>query len=140
MGSRQILCYITVVTKNWSLSDPDPKLIITDPDPAYDFGSERIRIHNIAMLPHLYLLMEMVTGEEEEELLLFCPTDSMGRGCCGRLTTEVVVVVVGLKLLRPPATPSDRMICVPGVMGVPGVDPHRTLLLHRFNRTEIKMA
>ena len=31
-----------------SLSDPDPKLIITDPDPANNFGSDRIRTHNTA--------------------------------------------------------------------------------------------
>ena len=41
-----------------------------------------------------------------------------GRGWRGRLTT-------GLTLVTPPrlmllATPSLRMICVPGVMGVPG--------------------
>ena len=41
MGSQQIL-----VTKNWSSSDPDLKLIIKDPDPANNFGSERIWIHN----------------------------------------------------------------------------------------------
>ena len=29
-----------------SSSDPDPKLIITDPDPANNFGSDRNRIHN----------------------------------------------------------------------------------------------
>ena len=29
-----------------SLSDPDPKLIIPDPDSANNFGSDRIRIHN----------------------------------------------------------------------------------------------
>ena len=36
-----------LVTENWSFSDPDPKLII--PDPAYNFGSNRIRIHNTSM-------------------------------------------------------------------------------------------
>jgi len=37
-----------LVNKNWSLSDPDPKLIIPDqdPDPANNFISDRIRIHN----------------------------------------------------------------------------------------------
>ena len=35
-----------LVTKNWSLLDPDPKLIIPDPDPANGFGYDRIRIHS----------------------------------------------------------------------------------------------
>ena len=35
-----------LVLKNWRLSDPDPKLIIPDPDPANNFGSDRIRINN----------------------------------------------------------------------------------------------
>ena len=39
-------CYAILVTKNWSSSDPDPKLIITDPNSANNFGSERFRIHN----------------------------------------------------------------------------------------------
>ena len=38
-------CAILVI-KNWRSSDPDPKLIITDPDPANNFGSDRIRIPN----------------------------------------------------------------------------------------------
>ena len=44
--------YSILVTKNWRLSDPDPKLIIPDPDPANNFGSDRIRlrIHNAAPL------------------------------------------------------------------------------------------
>ena len=37
-------------TENWSLSDPDSKLIITDPDPANNFGSDRIRIHNTVLI------------------------------------------------------------------------------------------
>ena len=36
--------YAILVTINWSSSYP--KLIIRDPDPANNFGSERIRIHN----------------------------------------------------------------------------------------------
>ena len=31
--------------------DPDPKLIIPDPDPANNFGSDRIRIHNTGLCP-----------------------------------------------------------------------------------------
>ena len=38
--------YAFLVIENWSSSDPDPKLIITDPDPANNFGSDRVRIHN----------------------------------------------------------------------------------------------
>ena len=40
MGSRQF--YAILFTKNWSSSDPDPKLTIrdrADPDPANNFGS-----------------------------------------------------------------------------------------------------
>ena len=43
------------VTKNWSVTDPDPKLIIPDPDPANNFGSERHRIHNTAPLAKRFL-------------------------------------------------------------------------------------
>ena len=37
-----------LATENWSFSDPDPKLAITnpDPDPAKNYGSDRIRIYN----------------------------------------------------------------------------------------------
>jgi hypothetical protein len=52
----------------------------------------------------------MVTGDEEDGELLFIA--SSGRGCWGRLRAVVAP--------RPPATPSARMIWVPGVMGVPG--------------------
>jgi hypothetical protein len=38
-----------LANENWSFSDPDPKLII--PDPANNFGSDRIRIHNTAFNP-----------------------------------------------------------------------------------------
>ena len=47
IGSNQLglsRFHATLVTKNWSLSDPNPKLIITDPDPANNSGSDRI--HN----------------------------------------------------------------------------------------------
>ena len=75
-----------------SSSDPDPKLIITDPDPANNFGSDRIRIHNTALAhpqPLLPLQQHREAGctvpqqAEEEEVRLqspgFCQT-AAGRG------------------------------------------------------------
>ena len=47
MGTQQISSYF-FVPENWGWSDPDPKLII--PDPANNFGSDQIRIHNTAEL------------------------------------------------------------------------------------------
>ena len=48
--------FFSKATKNWSLSDPDPKWIIPDPDqyPANNFGFDRIRlrIHNTVSSYH----------------------------------------------------------------------------------------
>jgi len=53
-----------------------------------------------------------------------------GSGCIGRLSplpfpAAATAAVAGdsESLVTPPATPSDRMIWVPGVMGVPGGGP-----------------
>ena len=49
--AEQISCYFA--NENWSMSDPDPKLIIPDPDPDNNFGSNRrirVRIHNTAFV------------------------------------------------------------------------------------------
>jgi len=48
-GSASPYCLSLKIEVWTSSSDPDPKLIITDPDPANNFGSDRIRIHNTAI-------------------------------------------------------------------------------------------
>ena len=63
MGSHQILCYF-IVTKNWSSSDPDPKLILTNPDLANNFGSERIRIHNTGFAKLNFFAQNLAISEE----------------------------------------------------------------------------
>ena len=61
-----------LVTKNWSLSDPDPKLIIAnpypDPDPANNFGSDRIRIHNTAWKVQDRIIIHLLTQKSDPEL------------------------------------------------------------------------
>ena len=44
----------------------------------------------------------------------YCGSETCGRGAVETLATPPD------SLVTPPATPSDRMICVPGGMGVPG--------------------
>ncbi len=40
--------FLTGKVRYWP--DPDPKLFIPDPDPAKSSGSDRIRIHNTAII------------------------------------------------------------------------------------------
>jgi len=54
--------YAILVIKNWSLLDPDPKLIIPDPDPANNFGSDQIQIHNTARISKALLIFKFVEG------------------------------------------------------------------------------